>query len=159
MVIKKGLEGNTNKVLVGKRKGSHAAGLYSFPGGHLDFGETWEQAVLREKDEECGEQFKVEILDFGQPVWSKPDDTFVLPFVRTELFITNDIMPQYGKHYITIYMVAEWVEGEPENMEPHKNEGWEWKTFDELQILAENESTAEWIPINKIEQFRYTIGL
>ena len=156
MVIKKGLDANTkNKVLVGKRKGSHAAGLYSFPGGHLDFGETWEEAVIREKDEECGEHFKVELLNFGQSLWNRNDATFVRP----ELFITNDIMPQYGKHYITIYMVAKWIEGDPKNMELHKNEGWEWVDFDELKTLAENSSTAEWIPIDKIEQFRYTIGL
>ena len=139
---------------MGKRKGSHAAGLYSFPGGHLDFGESWANGIIREKNEECGEQFKIALFDFGQPLYGRPHERADRP----ELFVTNDVMPQYNKHYITIYMVGEWVEGEPLNMEPHKNEGWVWNTFDELKEIAKTGSTAEWIPIDRIEQFRHVIG-
>lgn len=138
------------KVLVGRRKGSHAAGLISFPGGHLDFGETWDACVLRELAEECGEDFKVAVV----PALTKID--FEGRFrLHLDWFVTNDILPE-GKHYITIFLVAEWVSGEPVNMEPHKCEGWEWLTFEELKALGDQ--AAQWIPIKDIELFRHKIG-
>ncbi len=38
---------NDGKILIGKRKGSHAP-YWSIPGGHLDLGESFEQAAIRE---------------------------------------------------------------------------------------------------------------
>lgn len=133
------------KVLVGRRKGAHAAGLVSFPGGHLDWNETWEQCVLRELAEECGPGIKAKIRPFGE--------------VRQEFFVTNDIMPQYGKHYVTIFMVADWIEGEPVNMEPHKCDGWEWISYDQLADLSQHGQCANWIPMHYISAFRHNIGL
>lgn len=133
------------KVLVGKRKGSHAAGLFSFPGGHLDWNETWSECVLRELREECGENIKVLIRHFDPH--------------RKEFFVTNDIMPFDGKHYVTIFMVADWVEGEPENAEPEKCEGWDWVSFDQLKLAAASGECANWIPMNRIAGFRNQIGI
>ncbi len=124
------------KILIGKRKGSHAAGLYSFPGGHLEFGETWEACALRELQEECGSDLKVHMHS-------------------GDLFITNDIMPQYGKHYITIFMWAEWIDGETVNMEPEKCEGWEWVTFEELEKLTQQGASVCWIPMDILANKRY----
>lgn len=138
MVIKNG------KVLVGRRKGSHAAGLYSFPGGHLHWGETWEQCLFRELEEECGQAFKVRVRNFS---------------VQGAVFVTNDVMPQYGKHYITVFMVADWVEGEPINAEPDKCEGWQWVDYNNLGKLCEGSGCAEWVPMDKITAMRRQIGL
>ncbi len=56
MILKEG------KVLLGKRKGSHGAGEYSFPGGHLEYMESFEDCARREIEEECG--IKVKNLRF-----------------------------------------------------------------------------------------------
>jgi 8-oxo-dGTP diphosphatase len=125
------------KMLLGKRNGSHFEGHYSFPGGHQDYLETWEECVLRETKEECGDDFKIKIRG-GRPI-----------------FVTNDPMPEYGKHYVTIFIVADHVEGEPINAEPDKCDGWGWYTFDE----AEDLTSAPWIPWDLMERHREEIGV
>ncbi len=46
------------KVLMGKRKNAHGAGMWSFPGGHLEFNEEIEACVKREVREETGISIK-----------------------------------------------------------------------------------------------------
>src|SRR5260221_9935739 len=99
-----------NKVLLGRRKGSHGAGTWAFPGGHLEFGETIEQTAKRELLEETGLHAEKIILG---------------PY-------TNDIMQEENKHYITLFTIAENPVGEPEIKEPHKCEKWEWFDWNKL---------------------------
>ena len=92
------------KVLLGKRKSSHGEGDWSFPGGHLEFRESWEECASRETFEETG--LRIKNLRFGA--------------------VTNDIFEKENKHYITIFIVADHDSGEVKVMEPDKCEKWEW---------------------------------
>ncbi|MFZ6036191.1 MAG: nucleotide triphosphate diphosphatase NUDT15 [Patescibacteria group bacterium] len=95
-------EGN---ILVGKRIGSHAP-YYSIPGGHLDMGETFEQAAIREVREETG-------MDISQP---------------RVIAITNNLETyrESGLHYISVVLQAGSHRGEPVIREPEKCSEWRW---------------------------------
>jgi 8-oxo-dGTP diphosphatase len=95
------------KFVVGKRLGSHGDGTWSIPGGHLEFGETWQQCAAREVLEETGMHIKN---------------------IRF-LAITDDMFPANGKHYVTIWAEADWDSMEPTIMEPDKLVELDWATF------------------------------
>lgn len=99
VIIKRG-----EKILMGLRKGAHGEGTWSFPGGHLEFNETFECCVRREVKEETGLE------------------------VREAKFVTatNDIMTSDGKHYVTIFMEASVDDGEPTICEPDYCMRWQW---------------------------------
>ena len=94
-----------NQVLLGKRKGAHGEAMLAPPGGHLEFGESFEEAAIREVKEETG--LIVENPEF--------------------VAITNDFFEQDEKHYVSVFMRVSYPEAqEIENLEPHKVEKWEW---------------------------------
>lgn len=96
------------KFLVSQRKGSHGAGCWSLPGGHLEFGESIEVCARREVLEETG---------------------IVLDTVIPCEISTNDIFVEEGKHYITLWALARLPDTDTQeavNLEPEKCEGWEW---------------------------------
>jgi 8-oxo-dGTP diphosphatase len=100
------------KVLMGRRKGSHGAGTWSFPGGHLEPGETPESAAYRELQEETG------MLSTG---------------LHDLHWATNDVMEDEGKHYVTLFVRAEVDPGdEPILREPDRCEEWRWFDWDEM---------------------------
>ncbi|CAI7619993.1 unnamed protein product [Penicillium glandicola] len=110
------------KFVIGKRKGSHGAGTWGLPGGHLEFGESFETCAVRETLEETG----LNIQD-----------------VRY-LTTTNSIMKAENKHYITIFMGSV-CEGsvDPQVLEPEKCDGWEWVSWDELRAYREEQIKAD----------------
>lgn len=96
MVIKDG------KVLIGRRKGSHAEGQWGFPGGHLELNESFEECAKREVFEETGVKIKN---------------------VRFQ-FLGN--VKKYGKHYVQVGIIADWKSGEPKELEPKKLTDVKW---------------------------------
>lgn len=100
-----------DQILIGKRKGSHAP-FYSIPGGHLELGESFEDAAIREIKEETN----LEII--------KPK----------VISIVNDLVTfgQENKHYISIILYANKFTGELTNLEPDKCENLFWINPNEL---------------------------
>ena len=92
-----------NKVLLASRLGNHGEGTWGFPGGKLEYRESIRDCVMREVFEETS--LKVKNIKFGA--------------------LTNDIF-ESGKHFITIFMICDWKNGEPRIMESKKMGKWEW---------------------------------
>jgi 8-oxo-dGTP diphosphatase len=99
-----------DKVLLGKRKSAHGDGTWCFPGGHLEFNESWEECAFRETIEET--DISIKNIRFGT--------------------VTNDIFQEEKKHYITIVMIADFDKGDVKVMEPEKCEKWDWFHWDNL---------------------------
>jgi len=98
------------KVLFGLRTGAHGANNWSPPGGHFEMNEEPEECAAREAMEEAG----VELLNVTRlPVY------------------TNDIFIDEGKHYITLYTVAECL-GDPVICESDRCLEWRWFDWDDL---------------------------
>lgn len=98
------------KFLMQQRLGAHGVGTWSVPGGHLEFGESWEECAAREVAEESG-------LTISNPKF---------------LAVTNDLFAEKGKHYISIWMTSDWGRGEPSIIEPDKCTAQGWFDFKSL---------------------------
>ncbi len=97
------------KVLMGKRKNAHGAGEWGWPGGHLEYMESFEECARREVREETG----MEIDN--------------IRFIRLLNFKTYA-----PKHYVDIGLLADWKSGEPQVLEPHKCEEWKWFSLNNI---------------------------
>ena len=97
--------------MLGLRKSPHGQGTWSFPGGHLEFGETMIAAAIREAEEETG----LDVSDL-------------------ELVSLADEMGglDKGKHYVNAGFLAHSISGIPEIMEPEKCEKWSWFNINNL---------------------------
>lgn len=106
------IKNENDEVLLGLRISSHGTGEWSFPGGHLEFGETIFETAKREVKEETG-------LDI---------DKFELVSVCDEMrYIETD-----NKHYLNLTVLGHYQGGEPMNLEPHKCQEWKWFSIEAL---------------------------
>lgn len=100
------------QLLLGLRKSKHGEGTWCPPGGHLEYGESFEQAAVRETKEETGLLIKEENTSISG--------------------VTNDFFEESGKHYITIHLTAHKFEGQPVVCEPNKCAEWKWFDLNNL---------------------------
>lgn len=97
------------KILLAKRKSKHGEGTWGFSGGKLELHESLQECARRELLEEAG----------------LSAENFYLAAV------TNDVFDD-GKHYVTIFFIADSFSGEPVIKEPDKCECWEWFEWSNL---------------------------
>jgi 8-oxo-dGTP diphosphatase len=121
-----------SKVLLGKRVSSHGAGTWQFPGGHLEFGEPIEDCAKRELLEETG---------------------LTIRNIRSGPY-TNDIFKSEQKHYITLFVIADYDSGVLTVNEPKKCEKWEWFSWPRLpepkflpiqNLMKQNFNLKDWL--------------
>jgi len=105
IIIRKG-----SQVLLLRRRHVHGEGSWSTPGGHLDYQETPEECAVREAKEETG-------LDIQNPAF---------------VAVTNDVFSVEDKHYITLWMAADYMTGEPVLAAPYESDAIGWFTWDNL---------------------------
>jgi len=103
MILKKG------KVLLAKRRGSHGEGEYAFPGGHLEYMESFKDCARRETKEECGIEIK-----------------------KVQFQFLANVTKYVPKHYVHIGLLADWKRGEARVLEPEKSESWGWHDLKKL---------------------------
>lgn len=97
------------KILLGKRKGSHGNGEYSFAGGHLEFGESFEECAKRETKEEAGIEIK-----------------------NLKFLSVANILRHEGRQDVLVSFTADWKSGEPVTDPNEKVEDWDWYSLDNL---------------------------
>ncbi|KAL4969160.1 nucleotide triphosphate diphosphatase NUDT15 [Aspergillus stella-maris] len=103
------------KFIIGQRKGSHGAGTWALPGGHLELNESFETCALREVAEETGLELDPSSIRF--------------------LTATNDIMLADNKHYVTIFVSGMILpgQGEAKILEPEKCSEWRVVEWNEIR--------------------------
>jgi len=97
------------RVLLALRKSAHGVGEYAFPGGHVEWMESFEKCARREVREECG--LEIDAVRFA--------------------FLAN-VKKYAPRHYVHVGLTADWLAGEPTVLEPKKSGEWGWYDLDDL---------------------------
>jgi 8-oxo-dGTP diphosphatase len=112
------------KILLVRRARSPALGIYTLPGGRVEFGETLHAALAREIDEETG--LAVDII--GLAGWRE-----VVP--------SQNGGSSRGGHFVIMSFAARWRAGEPRLNE--ELDDFQWRAPDALDGLALTDGLAE----------------
>ncbi|RKP14678.1 NUDIX hydrolase domain-like protein, partial [Piptocephalis cylindrospora] len=125
------------KILVGKRKNVAGAGYWALAGGHVEYGETLEEATIREIQEETGLAVHPPTilsvktsLGYLAPPPSATTETEEGERKRLE---KDRRVPDY--HFVVVLTEAFCIEDDPQvqNLEPEKCHGWVWTTWEEVK--------------------------
>jgi len=103
------------KLFITKRgkESKNERGKWEFPGGSVEFGETFEQAIKREVKEEHG--IEIEIIEL--------------------LGICDHIIPNEHQHWVSPTYICKIKKGIPQIIEPDKCEDIGWFTIEEAEKL------------------------
>jgi 8-oxo-dGTP diphosphatase len=99
-----------DQFIMGLRRGAHGQGTWSLPGGHLEYAESFERAAAREVFEET---------------------SVAIGNVRIAA-VTNDLFEGSGRHYVTVWAVADYRGGTPQTREPDKYTDLTWVSAESL---------------------------
>jgi|SRR5690348_12217199 len=99
-----------DRILLNRRRNNRGAGSWAPIVGHMQFGESPEECAIRETREEAA----IEIADVKFRV------------------ITNDVFETEHEHYITIWLEADYVSGEPRVNAPDEESDVQWFNWDAL---------------------------
>ncbi len=91
-------------------KAKNERGLWEFPGGSVEFGETLRDALAREIREEYGVT-----IDVGDM-----------------LTVTDHILPEEKQHWVSPSFICRITEGEPVILEPEKCSAIGWFALDDM---------------------------
>ncbi|ONI31270.1 hypothetical protein PRUPE_1G303000 [Prunus persica] len=101
-------------VLLGRRRSSLGDSTFSLPGGHLEFGESFEECAAREVKEEAGLEIKnIEMMT-----------------VRNNVFLDEAKPCQYVGIFVRAVLADD--DQVPQNVEPNFCDGWDWYEWDAL---------------------------
>ena len=105
---------NQGQVLLSKRgpQARNEVGKWDFPGGAVEFGETFEQAIIREIEEEFN--ILIEVVEM--------------------LMLVDHILPEEGQHWVAPTYIARTVSGELKNMEPGKIDEVVWINIEDVDV-------------------------
>ena len=109
--------GADRKVLLVRRRRPPEADTWSIPGGKVSFGETIQNAVIREVQEELG----------------------ILIDVIALLGVTDHILPEENSHWVAPAFLARIKSGNPMNLEPAAHHEFAW--FDPNNLPKETSLT------------------
>ncbi|MDH5612041.1 MAG: NUDIX domain-containing protein [Gammaproteobacteria bacterium] len=97
-------------LLLGQRVDAQGAHTWQFPGGCLETGESVLECAAREVREETS-------LNVG---------------IAKHAAFSNELFSAGDREYVTLYVTACYVSGEPEVMEPDKCLSWQWFHYRQL---------------------------
>ena len=99
-----------DRLLLGQRVGSQGTDVWQFPGGHLEVGESVLECAAKEVREETGLAINA----------------------AEHAGFSNEMFSTGARDYITLYVTAVCLSGEPAVMEPDKCRTWQWFPYDQL---------------------------